>query len=57
VGPRGRTAVRRALSCRIEIFADRFPAHVEMLLNLANGPLLGPAEPGQIVDLFAGQRS
>jgi hypothetical protein len=35
--------------------ADRFPAHVEMPLDLADGPVLGPVEPVQIVDLFGGQ--
>jgi hypothetical protein len=48
-------AVHRALRRRVEIFADRLPAHVEMPLDLANGPVLGPVEPVQIVDLFDGQ--
>jgi hypothetical protein len=48
-------AVHRTLSRRIEVFADRFPAHVEMPLDLADGPVLGPVEPVKIVDLFGGQ--
>jgi hypothetical protein len=48
-------SVHRTLRRRIEIFADRSPAHVEMPLDLADGPVLGPVEPVQIVDLFGGQ--
>ena len=37
---------------RIEILPDRLPANVEMPLDLADGPVLGPVEPVQVVDLF-----
>lgn len=47
--------VHRTLGRRIEIFADRPPADVELSLDLADGPVLGPVEPVQIVDLFGGQ--
>ncbi len=48
-------AFRRSLRWRVQILLDGFPAHIEMALNLADRPVLGPVQPVQFVDLFACQ--
>jgi hypothetical protein len=48
-------AVHRTLRWRIKIFTDGPEADVELPLDFADGPVLGPVEPVQIVDLFGGQ--
>ena len=43
---------RWSLRRRFEVFADRSPAHFEMALDFADGPVFGPVKPVQVVDLF-----
>ena len=46
---------RRVLRRRIEIFPDRLPAHVELPHDFPNGPVFGPVQPVQLIDLIGGQ--
>jgi hypothetical protein len=39
----------------IKILPDSFPADAELPLDLADGPVLGPVQPVQVVDLFGAQ--
>jgi hypothetical protein len=46
-------------SCRLggglQIFLEGPPTHAQMPFNLANGPVLGPKQVMQIVDLIGGE--
>jgi len=44
---------RRRLRWRLQILGA--PTHAEMLLDLANGPMLDPIQVMQIVDLIGGE--
>jgi hypothetical protein len=46
---------RRRLRRRFQILLDRAPAHVQMLFDLANGPVLDPIQVMQVVDLVGGE--
>jgi hypothetical protein len=45
----------RALSRCIQVFADCLPTHLQMALDFADGPVLGPVEPVQVIDLIGGE--
>jgi hypothetical protein len=45
----------RSLRRRIEILLDGSPAHAQMPLNLADGPVLGPVQAMQVIDLVGGK--
>src|SRR5271166_5668891 len=54
---KGSSLLRRGRCCgalrrRIQVFPDGVPAQVEMALDFAGGPVLGPVEAMQVVDLF-----
>jgi hypothetical protein len=48
-------AAQGILCGRIEIFSDRLPSHVELALDFADGPVLGPVKPVQFIDLIGSQ--
>ena len=50
---RGRS--RGRLRRRVQILLDRVPAHVQVALDLADRPVLGPVQAMQVVDLFGGE--
>ena len=39
----------------IQIFLDGLPAHLEMALDFANGPVFGPVKSMQVIDLVSRQ--
>jgi hypothetical protein len=48
-------ALSGRLRRRFQILLDRAPAHLEVALDFANGPMLGPVKAVQVVDLIGGQ--
>ena len=53
----GALSMSGVLSGRIKVLPDRSPADVELPLDFADGPVLGPVRPMQVVDLFGGQHA
>ena len=45
----------RPLRGRVEIFPDGSPGDLQLALDLADRPVLGPVQPVHIVDLIGGQ--
>ena len=46
---------RRRLRRHVQILLDGVPTHAQMLFDLADGPVLGPIQVMQIVDLIGGE--
>ena len=51
----GPGSARGSLGRHVEILLDRLPTHVEMAFDLADGPVVGPVQAMQVVDLFGRQ--
>src|ERR1035438_10180463 len=43
---------RGSLGRHVQILLDRVPAHVQVALDLADRPVIGPVQAMQVVDLF-----
>src|SRR3954453_4370728 len=43
---------RGSLSGHVQILLNRVPAHVQVALDLADRPVVGPVQAVQVVDLF-----
>ena len=51
-----RAAAAQGILCRrSKIFPDRPPPDIELALDFADGPVLGPVQPVQFIDLIGSQ--